>query len=88
MGTGGIPRGQVTIELDFDPPGHVRLPITDDEIIDRILAVQPLAGREITLLTYDTGQSTRARNAGLQVRKLYQREDEPTAATTANGSNA
>jgi len=53
--------------------GHVRLPITDDEIIDRVLAVQPLAGRKITLLTYDTGQSTRARNAGLQVRKLAPR---------------
>ena len=63
-------RGPVTIELLFDPPGHVRLPINDDEIIDRALAVGPLAAREITLLTYDTGQSTRARMAGLPVVKL------------------
>jgi hypothetical protein len=70
LGSGGIPRGEVTIELVFDPPGHVRLPINDDEIIDRALVIQPLAGREVTLLTYDTGQSTRARAAGLRVHKL------------------
>jgi hypothetical protein len=48
----------------------VRLPIEDDEIIDRALAVQPLVDRPVTLITYDTGQSTRARKAGLQVVKL------------------
>jgi PIN domain-containing protein len=77
--TGGIPRGEVTVELLFDPPGHTRLPINDDEIIDRALAIEPLAGRPVTLLTYDTGQSTRARAAGLQVNKLAQpTADEPT----------
>lgn len=65
-----IPRGRVSVELLFDPPGHVRLPINDDEIIDRASAVQNLAERPVTLLTYDTGQSTRARNAGLTVVKL------------------
>lgn len=70
VGSRGLPCGEVTIELLFDPPGHLRLPINDDEIIDRVLAVQPLAGRAITLLTYDTGQSTRARVAGLPVTKL------------------
>jgi len=70
LGSGGIPRGEVTIELVFDPPGHVRLPINDDEIIDRALMIQPLAGRGVALLTYDTGQSTRARSAGLRVHKL------------------
>lgn len=63
-------RGEVTMELLFDPPGHVRLPIADDEIIDRALAVQALAARDVLLLTYDTGQSTRARAAGLKVNKL------------------
>lgn len=87
LGTGGLPSGQVTVELVFDPPGHVRLPITDDEIIDRVLAVQPLAGREITLLTYDTGQSTRARNAGLPVKKLVSEKDEQATTTSANGRN-
>ncbi len=70
LGSGGIPRGEVTIELLFDPPGHTRLPIADDEIIDRALAVQGLAGQPVALLTYDTGQATRARAAGLKVVKL------------------
>jgi len=78
LGTGGIPRGAVTMELVFDPPGHIRLPINDDEIIDRVLAIQTLAGREVTLLTYDTGQSTRARAAGLRARKLTQPEKSET----------
>lgn len=70
LGKGGIPSGEVTMELVFDPPRHSRLPINDDEIIDRTLAISSLAGREVTLLTYDTSQSTRARNAGLRVEKL------------------
>jgi hypothetical protein len=69
-GPDGTGRGQITIELLFDPPGHVRLPINDDEIIDRTLAVEALAAGQVTLLTYDTGQSTRARAAGLRVNKL------------------
>ena len=77
-GPDGLTRGEVTIELVFDPPGHVRLPGNDDEIIDRALAVEPLADRKVTLLTYDSGQSTRARNAGLHVIKLSQDiEEEP-----------
>jgi hypothetical protein len=83
LSSGGIPRGEITIELVFDPPGHVRLPINDDEIIDRALVIQPLAGREVTLLTYDTGQSTRARAAGLHVLKLtHPIGDEPPRETT------
>jgi hypothetical protein len=87
LGSGGIPRGEVTIELIFDPAGHVRLPINDDEIIDRILAIQPLAGREVTLLTYDTGQSTRARAAGLRVSKLKPPVPSEPATTTRPGGN-
>jgi PIN domain len=63
-------RGEVTIEALLDPPGHQRLPINDDEIIDRALAAQVLAGTGITVITYDTGQSMRARAAGLGVKKL------------------
>jgi len=55
------------------------LPINDDEIIDRALAVESLAARGVTLITYDTGQSTRARMAGLQAVKLSKPiEEEPT----------
>ena len=68
--TGGIPRGEVTAEILFDPPGHARLPINDDEIVDRAVAVKALAGRQVTMLTYDTNQSMRARAAGLAVVKI------------------
>jgi hypothetical protein len=79
MAAEGIQRSDITMELLFDPPGHVRLPINDDEIVDRAVAVEQLAGRKVTFLTYDTGQSTRARNAGLQVVKLSKDiEEEPT----------
>jgi hypothetical protein len=60
----------------------MRLPDSDDEIIDRALSVEPLADRKVTLLTYDTGQSMRARNAGLQAVRLAQDiGDEPTPGT-------
>jgi predicted ribonuclease YlaK len=84
LGSGGLPRGEVTIELIFDPPGRVRLPINDDEIIDRVLAIQPLAGRDVTLLTYDTGQSTRALAAGLPVRKPTQSAKAELGATCSD----
>ena len=58
-GEDGLTRSEVSSELVFDPSGHVRLPIDDDEIIDRALAIEPLADGKVTLLTYDTGQFTR-----------------------------
>lgn len=64
------PLGKLWVELLFDPPGHVRLPVEDGEIIDRALSVEPLAGRRVTVLTCDTGQSMTARNAGLATIKL------------------
>ena len=72
-----------TIEILFDPPGHVRLPISDDEIISRVQAIEPLAGRQVALVTYDTGQATRGRAAGLRVRKLDKRERDPRAGITS-----
>ncbi|MER7455627.1 PIN domain-containing protein [Micromonospora sp. NPDC126480] len=65
-------RGQVTIEVVLDPPGHVRLPNNDDEIVSRALAIKTLAGKQVRLLTYDTGMAMRGRAAGLQVRWLEQ----------------
>ncbi|MEU9685353.1 PIN domain-containing protein [Amycolatopsis japonica] len=78
--TTGIRRGEVNVEILFDPPEHVRLPISDDEIVDRAAAVQPLVRRQVVLLTYDTGQSSRGRKAGLKVVKLsrvVEEESEP-----------
>ncbi|MEU0354997.1 PIN domain-containing protein [Streptomyces cyaneofuscatus] len=63
-------RGGITAEIILDGPGHVRLPLADDEIVDRTVAMQALAGREVMLLTCDTGQHTRARAAGLRVIKV------------------
>ncbi|BDM74828.1 hypothetical protein HEK616_83150 (plasmid) [Streptomyces nigrescens] len=63
-------RGEVSVEIVLDQPGHVRLPIADDEIIDRAVAIQALAAREVRLLTCDTGQHTRGRAAGLKVTKV------------------
>ena len=51
------------------------------------MAVEPLAAREVTLLTYDTGQSTRARNAGLRVKKLVRPAESEPAATAQPGGN-
>ncbi|MEU8968114.1 PIN domain-containing protein [Streptomyces monashensis] len=69
-GDASLWRGEVNVEIVLDQPGHVRLPITDDEIIDRAVAIQALASREVRLLTCDTGQHTRGRAAGLRVTKV------------------
>ncbi|MFJ8437492.1 PIN domain-containing protein [Kitasatospora griseola] len=75
------PIQHVTVELLFDPPHHVRLPNPDDEIVDRVLAAQPFIDDKVTLFTYDTGQSSRARVAKLPFRKLSMpSEPEPSAA--------
>ncbi|MGI5353853.1 PIN domain-containing protein [Streptomyces sp. CA-252508] len=60
----------VTVEVLYDPPGHVRLPIADDEIVSRALAFQALVGSRVTVVTYDTAMSMRARATGLSVKKL------------------
>jgi predicted ribonuclease YlaK len=62
--------GKVSLEVLFDAADHIRLPIMDDEIVDRARAVQAIANGFVALFTYDTGQAMRARNAGLLVRKL------------------
>jgi hypothetical protein len=71
--------GPVHVEVFFDPTGHRRLPLNDDELIERALAIQAESGKDVTFLTFDTAQSTRAKFAGLAVKKL--KEDpgpEPT----------
>ncbi|MET8181346.1 PIN domain-containing protein [Streptomyces sp. NPDC005336] len=70
-------RGQVSLEIVLDQPGHVRLPIADDEIIDRAVAIQSLSGSEVRLLTCDTGQHTRGRAAGLKVTKVPAKDPGP-----------
>ena len=55
----------IDLQLLLDSPGHVRLARTDDEIVDRALALQILAGRSVTVVTYDTSMSMRAKIVGL-----------------------
>ncbi|MFJ9344736.1 PIN domain-containing protein [Streptomyces sp. NPDC101733] len=72
-------RGRVNVEIVLDPPGHVRLDRPDLEIIDRTVAIQGLASRDVRLLTCDTSQHTRGRAAGLEVTKVATKDpgDEP-----------
>lgn len=73
----GDVRGRIAMQIVLDQPGHVRLPIADDEIIDRAVAIQALAGRPVHLLTCDTGQHTRGCAAGLRVKKIPTRDPGP-----------
>jgi hypothetical protein len=80
--TGGIPCGPVSIEILADPPRHKPLPIADDEIVARVKSWEPVTPTgQITLLTFDTGQATRARQAGLDVRKF----DKPSVQRSDDG---
>ena len=77
------------MEILYDPPGHFRLPINDDEIISRTVAAQALAGKPVTFLTFDTSQAMRARSAGLATIKLTTRlGDEPPAKASRTSSFA
>lgn len=69
--------GEISVEILFDPPGHVRMDIADDEIVDRAVAAQGLSGRSdfFYFLTCDSNQYFRARRAGLKAVKVPQRED-------------
>jgi hypothetical protein len=64
------PRGRITAEIVSDPQGHRRLPVMDDEIVDRAVDIQLRAGAPVTMITYDTGMSWRATEAGLTVVRL------------------
>lgn len=73
--SGGIPRGEHWIDVLFDVPGHTRLSIVDDEIVDRAHSLQLLSGKPVAFLTYDTNQALRARHADLaDVKKLSSSE--------------
>ncbi|WP_161557978.1 PIN domain-containing protein [Micromonospora sicca] len=66
------PHGEVRVNVLLDPMGHVRLPINDDEIVDRAVALAAFSGRPVRLVTFDTGMAMRARAANLKVYKLDQ----------------
>ncbi|WP_190195025.1 PIN domain-containing protein [Streptomyces minutiscleroticus] len=65
--------GAVEVEVLPDPPGHVRLPDEDDEIVDRALALRTVAAGPVTLVTYDTGMALRAKVADVPCMKLHKK---------------
>lgn len=67
-------RNHVSIEVVPDPNGHVRLPLPDDEIIDRALTIHRIAGQDVHLVTCDTGMQMRARPTGLKVHEALSRD--------------
>jgi len=62
--------GEVTMEILLDDPEHVRLGRTDDELVDRAVALQGLTGLLVDFVTFDTGAALRARAAGLRAHRL------------------
>jgi hypothetical protein len=60
-------RGVVYLDVLLDDPGHRRLPIADDEIVDRATLIAAEAGRTVIFITNDVAQAYRARLAGLTV---------------------
>lgn len=69
--SGGIPQRNISIELLLDTPVHRRLPVNDDEIIDRLLSLRNLVYNYVVIfLTYDTSQAFKARAAGLRTIRL------------------
>ena len=74
-----MPRGGVQLRVFYDDPAHRPLTDADEEIIDRAVAVQTLAGRPVQLVTMDTGMGLNARRSGLQVTKPSREIEEPPA---------
>lgn len=64
-GGGPDPHGAVVLHVLGDAPGHRRLPIADDEIVDRAEVIAATAGRPVTLFTNDYSQAYRAKRVGL-----------------------
>jgi hypothetical protein len=63
----------VTIEILADPRGrHQRLPVADDEIVERLVALRDLTNKPVTIVTFDAGMSFRTRQAGLRSQLLPQ----------------
>ena len=61
---------EVTLELLLDDPRHVRLSDADAELIDRAQALRTLVGRDVHVVTNDTGMALRTGPAGLRAQRL------------------
>lgn len=65
-----VVREGVTVEILADEEGHVRLPDTDQEILDRCELLRQIADRPVMLVTGDSGARINARVSGVEVLKL------------------
>lgn len=64
-------RGNLSVTALFDPPGHVRLPIADDEIVDRARFVTLFVGHPVAFATLElSGADFRGRAAELRLVRL------------------
>ncbi len=66
QGSGPDAHGAIVLHVLADPPGHRRLPLADDEIVDRAAVVASTSGRDVTLYTNDFSQAYRSQRAGLK----------------------
>ena len=62
--------GWVTVEVLVDDLDHVRLPDNDNEIVDQAAVLKQVTGREVIVVTGDTGMVLRAKAARLEVVRL------------------
>jgi hypothetical protein len=85
---------RVRAHLLLDGARHERLPHADSELVDRCRALAAIAGRDVTLMTFDTGMAIRARSASLAVKKLpdpeapLRRQRQQGRRNTAEGTGA
>lgn len=79
------------LHLLLDEPGHSRLPLEDDEIVDRALYLEGVAGPgAVGIASLDTGMHLRARVAGLKSYLLAadRREERPAKKPSSPGRQA
>lgn len=72
----------VSCRLVLDDLDHERLPTNDAELIDVAATIQSVAGREVHLVTSDTGMALRARATSLTVHLLPDNSPAPPATNT------
>jgi predicted ribonuclease YlaK len=63
-------RDGVTFEVLPDEPGHHRMPSNDQEILERCEFLHQVTGRQVTLITADTGMRINAQARRINVFKL------------------
>ena len=63
-------RDRVRIRLADEPRGHVRLPVTDDELARQATYYKSTSNGDLTLITRDRGMRVRAEAAGVTVLML------------------